>query len=254
MKTCKILICTLLLFSQTYSQNTRTAFRKGYQRLGISTLGNQLDNNLSPKENVFKGNYGATTGFVFESGHIYYFKSTKTNSKINYGLDWTILSATYNKLDKWQNYGAASGADVTADNTALSIAVASKLGPVISFNPVEKLVIDVRLQAAPVARFSNLDYYENEGKPDYRSFSFYNYGQEDIDKDFDAGNVKNLISFGVGSNVGISIRRKAIGLAFDYTSVKANTNYDAYEGENSHTFGKEKIPTHSMQMKLSFTL
>jgi hypothetical protein len=255
MKTCNILICALLLFTQLHAQKTRSAFRKGYQRIGISTLGNKLDNDLSPKENVFNGNYGAGTGFVFESGHIYYFKSTKSNSKINYGLDWTITSITYNKLNDWEDYGNASGAEnVTIDGSKLSMAFASKLGPVISFNPIEKLIIDVHFQVAPTARITDLEYYEDEDKSSVRSFTFYNYGEEAIDENYDAKSLKNVLSFGVGTNFGISVRRKAIGLALDYTSVNAKTNYDAYEGEDNHTFGKEKIKTNSLQLKLSISL
>ena len=255
MKTIKILICAVLFFTQLHAQNSRSAFRKGYQRIGISTLGNKLDNNLSPKENVFNGNFGAGTGFVFESGHIYYFKSTKSNSKINYGLDWTITSITYNKLNGWDDYANASGAeDVTVNGSKISMAFASKLGPVVSFNPVEKLVIDVHFQVAPVARVTDMDYVKNEGQPNFTSFSFYNYGQEEIDQNYDAKSFKNILSFGVGTNFGISVRRKAIGLALDYTSVNAKTNYDAYEGEDNHTFGKEKISTHSLQLKLSLSL
>jgi hypothetical protein len=246
MKVFKILICTLFIFTQLHAQKNRSAFRKGYQRIGISTLGNQLDNSLSPKENVFNGNFGAGIGFVFESGHIYYFKSTKkTNSKINYGLDWTITSLTYNKLNGWDAYGNASGAgNVNIDETKLSVSVASKLGPAISFNPVEKLIIDVRFQVSPVARFSYLDYYEDEDMPAERSFSFTD----------DADGVNDVLAFGVGTNFGISVRRKAIGLALDYTSVKANTSYDAYEGEDNHTFGKGKIKTNCLQLKLSLSL
>ena len=104
MKIFKLLICALLLFSQLYAQNERSVFRKGYLRLGINNLGNNLDQSLTPKENVFKGNYGAGTGYIFEAGHVFYFKPKSYKGKINFGLDWTILSATYNKLDKWQNY------------------------------------------------------------------------------------------------------------------------------------------------------
>jgi len=53
---------------------------------------------------------------------------------------------------------------------------------------------------------------------------------------------------------GVVVRRKAIGFSVDYSSVKAKTNYDAYEGQDNHNFGIQKIPTHSFQLKLSFTL
>ena len=254
MKTLKLLLCTLLLFSQLNAQkNERSVFRKGYLRLGLSSLGNSLDENLSPKDNVFKGNYGAGSGFVFEAGHVYYFKSKNNKGKINFGLDWTILSATYNKLDKWESYSKGED-EVYLDDASFSASAASKLGPVVSFNLVEKLVLDARIQFAAVGRVTPFEYYENESSANIRTFSFYNYGQEEIDESYDAESVKNTIAFGVGANFGITIRRKAIGLSFDYTSVNANTTFDSYEGEDNHTYGKQKIPTNSFQFKLSFTL
>ncbi len=251
MKTCKILICALFLLTQVHAQNTRSVFRKGYLRFGFSTLGGNVDNNLSPAENVLKGNYGASTGIAFESGHIFYFKSSHSKTKFNYGLDWTILSATYNKLNEWNSY--AGNNNVSIDGTKISASLSSKLGPDISFNPVEKLIIDIRFQVMPVIRFSDLEYDENEGETNEKSFSFRNYGQENIDAGFNAESVKNMLAFGIGTNCGISVRRKAIGLALDYSSVQSNTEYDAYDGTN-HTFGKIKIPTHSFQVKLSISL
>jgi len=260
MKTIKILIPALLLFIQLQAQdsvkaaanpNERSPFRKGYLRLGISSLGNSLDNSLSPKDNVFNGNYGASSGFVFETGHVYYFKPKSYRGLVNFGLDWTVLSATYNKLDQWETYDN-KGNEVYIDGASFSASLASKLGPVISFNPVEKLVIDLRAQVAAVGRITPFEYYEDEGGENARSFSFYNYGEEDVDESYDASSIKNVIATGFGSNFGVTIRRKAIGLSVDYSSVNLKTSYDAWDGEN-HTYGKEKIPTHSVQFKLSFT-
>jgi hypothetical protein len=253
MKTFKLLICALVLFSHLHAQNERSAFRRGYLRLGISSLGSGLDNNLSPKQNVFNGNYGASSGFVFESGHNYYFKSRTYDGKINFGLDWTILSLTYNKVNKWNGYADARQTGGYVDGSDFSISFASKLGPVVSFNPVEKLVIDVRFQAAAIGRVTPFTYYENEEHPDFNSFAFYDYGEEGINGDYDASSVKNTVAFGIGSNFGVTVRRKALGLSVDYSSVKAKTNYDAYEGQDNHSFGSQKIPTHSLQVKLSFT-
>ncbi|HEX5151106.1 MAG TPA: hypothetical protein VFW07_06635 [Parafilimonas sp.] len=253
MKTFKLLICALLLFSNLHAQNERSVFRKGYLRLGISTLGNNLDQNLTPKENVFKGNYGASTGYVFEAGHVFYFRPKSYKGKVNFGLDWTILSAAYNKLDKWEDY-SGNASDVYIDGASFSASAASKLGPVVSFNLVEKLVLDARFQVVAVGRVTPFEYYENESGANIKSFAFYNYGQEEIEDSYDAENVKNAIAFGIGTNFGITIRRKAIGLSLDYNSVKANTSFDAYEGEANHSYGKQKIPTNSFQVKLSFTL
>lgn len=252
MKTLTLLICALFILSIAHAQNERSVFRKGYQRLGISTLGNNLDKNLSPKENVFNGNYGAGIGFVFESGHIYYFKPKSYKGKINYGLDWTLLSATYNKLNKWNTYSNGAGKTII-DGASFSASLASKLGPVLSINAVEKLVIDVRLQLVATGRVTPFEYYENENDPNYRSFAFYDYGQEDVDESYNASSIKNMVAFGMGTNFGITVRRQAVGVSLDYTSVKANTNYDAYEGEANHSYGKQKIPTNSLQLKLSFS-
>ena len=254
MKTFKFLICALLLFSQLYAQNERSAFRRGYIRFGISSLGGSLDNSLSPKENVFKGNYGASSGYVFESGHNFYFKPRTYKGKINFGLDWTILSVTYNKMDEWNGYGDAQQASVSMEGADFSASLATKLGPVISINPVEKLVIDVRIQAAAIGRVTPFEYYENEGNTGFKSFVFYNHGGEDINQDLDAATIKSRLSFGIGTNFGVTVRRKAIGLSVDYSSVKAKTNYDAHEGEENHSYGEQKIPTNSFQVKLSFTL
>ena len=260
MKLLKLLIPSLLLCIQLQAQdstkapvnpNERSPFRKGYLRLGLSSLGNSLDNSLSPKDNILNGNYGASQGYIFETGHVYYFKPKSYRGLVNFGLDWTILSATYNKLDQWESYNNKGG-EVYIDGASFSASLASKLGPVVSFNPVEKLVIDVRAQVAAVGRITPFEYYEGEDGENPRSFSFYNYGEEDIDEGFDASSIKNVIAFGFGSNIGVTIRRKAIGLSVDYSSVNLKTNYDAWDGE-VHTYGKEKIPTHSVQFKLSFT-
>lgn len=74
MKIITLMFAVLFIYVQTNAQDGRSAFRKGYQRIGITSLGNSIDNNLSAKENLLRGNYGAKRGFVFEFGHNYYFK------------------------------------------------------------------------------------------------------------------------------------------------------------------------------------
>lgn len=78
--------------------------------------------------------------------------------------------------------------------------------------------------------------------------------QSSVDEDFDGESIKNRLAFGVATGLGITVRRKAIGLSFDYISGKVDTNYDAYDTKTGNTFGKEKIQANTMQFKLSFTL
>lgn len=205
----------------------RSPFRAGYLRLGINSLGETLKNDASPKANIFAGRYGAGTGYVFEFGHIYYFKKREVKNLINYGLDWTILSLTYNKMDGWEEYARASGAqNADIDGTKIAGALSSRIGPTVSFNAIEKLIIDLRLQISPTVRFFDFAYFEDELSSDGRYFSFINYEQSSVDEEFDSEAVKNRLAFGVSTGVGITVRRKAIGLSLDYLSGKVNSHYE----------------------------
>lgn len=246
MKIVTLVLAILVTIPNVYAQQSRSVFRKGYQRFGISSLGSAVANELSPKENFANGNYGARSGLVFESGHIYYFRSKAKARKINYGLDWTFVSMSFNQLSGWNNY--SSMADI---GSPFSAAISSKLGPVFSFNPTEKLVIDLRAQVAPVYRFTNF-YYESsydENQPEnYRYYALYDDYNEI--KDF----AKNNFAFGIGTNVGITVRRKAIGLSLDYLPVKMKTNFISEEGSNDVTMEKINIKSNSLQFKLSLSL
>lgn len=248
------LILLFIVFSTSQiNAQSRSPFRSGYIRLGINTLGKSLDNNLSPYQNITDGRYGAGTGYVLEFGHVYYFKSTSVASTINYGLDWTILSFNYNKLDKWNNYAKAASKTAFIDGSTVAPAISSKLGPVISFNPVEKLVLDLRFQVAPTLRFFDFSYLEDDKNDNGRYFSFHNENGNSKEEN-DAENVKKRISFGIATSFGITVRRKAIGLSIDYISGKTNSSYEAYDGQTDYISGKQKIPVSNLQVKLSFTL
>jgi hypothetical protein len=241
-----LLIATLNATAQDSS--TRSAFRNGYMRIGLNYLGNELVNSLSPKSNVFNGNFGATTGYCFEFGRNFYFNK-KTTSRLKYGLDWTYLSLTYNKPN-WNSYAKSSGAgDTYIDGKAIAASVSGRLGPVVSFNPVEKLVIDARFQVAPSAYFFDHSYYKNQGLPNEQYFEFVDYEREDTEDGYDAESIKNRLSFGVKTAFGVTIRRKAIGLSLDYIPGKVKVNYGSNEGN-----GQEKIKANNLQLKLSFQL
>lgn len=251
-----LLLISVFLLTATVQVNAqdRSAFRSGYIRLGINKLGDDLDKSISPKQNVFDGRYGAGTGYVFETGRVFYFMGRTQPKLINFGLDWTYLSLNYNKMDKWATYGRDRGAtDVTVDGTKIAAAISSKLGPVISFNPIEKLVIDARFQVAPVVRFFDFGYSENGGKANEQYFSFTNY-EGDGTEEYDGESVKNRIAFGVATSFGVTLRRKAIGFAVDYISGDVKSNYESGGGTSISSSGKENIPVHHIQFKLSFTL
>jgi len=232
------ILTTACLNAQENQEIKKTVFRKSYIKLGFDKLGVDLDNNLSPIENVKAGSYGASTGYVLDFGHIFYFRNRDKNYKINFGLDWTILSLGYAKLDKWEAYAASQSPDASIDEPAMSAALATKLGPVIAYNPVDKLVIEGRFQVAYMVRRNELSYYdynEDEDKSSY--FSINN----------------ETIKPGIATSVGITLRYGFIGFAVDYISAKHNTAYEAKEPFEPSYTAEEKIHSHDLQVKVSFT-
>ncbi|MFT3949241.1 MAG: hypothetical protein QM763_19915 [Agriterribacter sp.] len=248
------LVISSLCFAQndTTTKVWKSPFKKGYLRLGINTVGKKLNNTLSPKDNVMQGNLGAGIGFVFEAGHIFYFLKKTPGRKINVGLDWTIISLTYNEArKKWENYAIANGQSDAAivgiipksggddkKTSPLIASISTKLGPTVAFNVVEKLVIEVRAQVSAGIN-SYLMQYEDD-----------NYIFETIDESRDA-KPSDLLLPSIKPNVGITVRRGRLGLAFDYSPGKANMSY-SFGDDRNDTYGKMKVPFNSIQLKFNF--
>lgn len=248
-----LLVMTFFMIAGVHAQS-RSVFRSGYLRLGLNTLGGDLDFNQSPKQNVLDGNFGAAQGYVLEMGRIFYFQDRSLIAPLNYGIDWTYFSLNYNELDQWDAYGAANGQPYGTGGEALAVAASTKIGPVVSFNLIEKVVVDARIQLAPTFRFFDVSYYEmdQEGN-DTRNFSFTDDLSGENDDNYDSESVKNRIGFGVQTNFGLTLRRKAIGIALDVVSGSVKNRYQALEN-GSYTFGKEKMKATNFQVKLSLTL
>jgi hypothetical protein len=244
--------CQLQAQEREEDKQERGAFRSGYMRIGVNSLGDDLDPSLSPKENIFKGQYGASRGYTFELGHIFYFGGKHSQGFLNLGLDWTILSLNYNKMDKWESYGQSSGAQsVMIGGEKIAAAAATKLGPVLSINLFEKVVLDARFQLAPTLRFFDLNYMENEGKASERYFNFTNYSMEDESED-DPEALNNKVAFGVAKSIGVTLRRSALGISADYITGDVKSNYEAFDASGSSA-GKEKIKTKMLQLTVNFT-
>lgn len=254
MKTRLFLLAVMLTASFHVNAQNRSVFRSGYLRLGINTLGSDLDPALTPKQNVFDGRYGAGSGYVLEMGRIFYFVKRAEKTMVNYGLDWTYFSLNYNSLDKWEDYGAAaSPQNYYVDGEKLAAAISTKIGPVVSINLIERVVLDARFQLAPTFRLFDLSYAENEGTEEERNFSFTNYRSGENDENYDAESTKNRVGYGLQTNFGLTLRRKAIGISIDYISGKAKSSYEALD-QTGVSFGKEKIKANNLQLKLSLTL
>lgn len=235
----------LLVAGILKAQESRPAFRKGYTRLGIQTMNNTLENNLSPGDNIRKGNLGTGTGFVLERGHIFYFIPADKASFINAGIDWTIFSFTYSSSAKqWDKYASANNAGGEDFLNCFVASASTKAGGVISINPVKDLVIDVRAQASFGAYYIGPKFDPLNNDKDY----FYTY----IDHEGSAGikKITQYISTAIKPNVGTSIRWRGIGLAADYSPGKTKMDYT--QSENSkETTDTEHVRLNTLQVKLS---
>lgn len=209
-------------------------FRKGYIRVGISQFPeNEMNFSQSPIQNLENGQFGASTGYVFELGRNYYFNK-KGSGIIKYGLDWTIISANYAELD-WTAYAADRQQIPISKEAFHYFSISSKLGPVISIKAVEALVIDLRAQVGIGMHAMLVDYYE--GDTDYITMVG---GDNPLDS---ASEPSIYPSFGV------TLRRKAIGLAVDYFKQTVSMKYET----ESIEYGNVDIPIATTQVKLVFS-
>lgn len=254
MKKFYLLIALIFVMVIAANAQSRSPFRSGYLRFGLNALGGDLKHNQSPKQNVLDGNFGAAQGYVLEMGRIFYFQDRSLITPLNYGIDWTYFSLNYNELDQWDAYGLANTQFYGVGGEALAAAVSTKIGPAVSFNLIEKVVVDARIQLAPTFRFFDLSYYEmDEDGNDTRSFSFTDDLSGENDESYDSESVGNRVGFGIQTNFGVTLRRKAIGIALDVVSGNVKNRYQSLEN-GSYTFGKEKIKATNFQIKLSLTL
>jgi len=231
-------------FSAPGQQKKSKIFRPTYINFGLNlpsgNFGAAALVSGNVKQNILAGYYGAKQGYLFELGTKIYFNSSA--HKFRYGLDWTILSMTYNDID-WGAYTAAKGGSVEDSRIA---SLSSGLGPVFSYNIVKKLVVDAHFQAVSVLQYSTFDYYKQTGASSTEEFMF------NVDK------VSDL--FGIKTSAGIGVRWGVIGLSADYFSGSLNTAYqytNTGTGEGSAgnpTSQKQKIPSSAIQLKLSLNL
>ncbi|MEC3878820.1 hypothetical protein [Parapedobacter sp. 10938] len=269
----QLLVLTVLLATATwsYGQITRNESKlsRGYLRLGFSNFGQELNDDLSNfsvddgglasdatmLENLLDGRYGAKRGYVFEFGRNYYFNKNSLlpifDTKI--GLDWTQLSLTYNELD-WSSIierDRAAGYEVD-EMGFFAASASSKIGPVISINFIDKLVLDVRAQLAATYFVNGLDYYAYS-EDDERYFTFMPEEEDSEEVDGIAAFGK-LGKFGFKQNYGATVRYSVIGLSIDYFPGSFKYAYETSEGGGDVQAGEEKFKNNVFQIKLSLTL
>lgn len=238
---------------------------RGYLRLGFSNFGQELKDDLSNFSvnggsgfegetsllaNAREGRYGSKRGYAFEFGRNYYFHKNSLLPVFDarLGVDWTQLSLTYNQLDLSDAAAIDEANGYEVEGTSFFAASASsKIGPVFSFSPINKLVIDVRVQLAAIYNFTSVDYYAyNESTEEEKYFSFFPEEAEDEDG---LSAITKAGNFGFKTNYGVTVRYAGLGLALDYFPGKIKSSYQSNEGS-----GEEKFKNNMFQIKLSLTL
>jgi len=204
----------------------RSPFRKGYLRLGISHFGSALDNAMDPLSNLSKGNWGLQTGYVLERGRTYYFGLGRPGI-IKAGIDWTQLGINFNQVDKehLSAYAASGSSAGTDEENGVSVLMYMKLGPSVSFNPVDFLVVDLRAQVMGGIALNKLNY-------------------PDLELPSDKINTVVMPSFGA------TVRWKFIGVAVDYMTGNPQYHYNDASTDDA----KAKFKTNIFQVKLNLTL
>lgn len=257
MKSFILLLAAFLTAAAASAQNNSSPFRKGYTRLGIQLPGNAVDNTLSLKANMIKGNWGNDLGFVFEKGLIFYFIGKEKARLFNVGLDWTVVSFGFTSTAKsWKTYAANTTGYVAGDIGAkMLLSAASKLGPVFSINPVKDLVIDVRAQAS-LGAYGIGPVYEAYDKTeagydivaDGIKNAFYPYPHNE-----DATGIKQVTQAFhtlIKPNIGATVRWRGIGLSADYSPGNLKMKYKAVDNGVEST-GESTVAMNTFQVKLS---
>ncbi|WP_215225216.1 hypothetical protein [Echinicola shivajiensis] len=237
-----LLLSTLCSYGQDstqvqieYVQNFPTDFRGSYIRLGLNNvMDSELDPLMSPYENVNNGKIGASKGFTFEWGRNFYFNK-RSNGALKYGLDWTIINLSYTELD-WTDYAESKAGQSEDSNVFHGASLTTKVGPVLSYNPVEELIVDFRAQLGLSYHGMLIDYYDETADDYFTLFS---------GEDFEGA----MSDMSLYPSFGITVRRKTFGLAIDYFKQKVNM---PYESENNGA-GMVEVPISTIQYKLMFS-
>ncbi|QES87392.1 hypothetical protein [Rhizosphaericola mali] len=236
-----LIFSIVILFFVMRASAQSNPFYGGYIRIGLNSLGGKPNNELSMYDNLMSGKTGMKNGYAFEFGRIFYFNK-ESHFPIKFGLDWTYLSATYNKI-KWEDYVKSKNdpnAELGGNGTAVT--ANTKLGLAISYNPVAALVIDIRGQVAYGINYFDKSYFVYTGTPAEEYFSFADETSEDeVEK-----NIKGRVKAALRPSLGATIRYKAFGIAYDYISGKLKYGYSSSDGS-----GEEKFKINNSEIKLS---
>ncbi|MGD2033501.1 MAG: hypothetical protein PVF73_00485 [Bacteroidales bacterium] len=220
MKRIFVFLAALVITAGTFAQgdlDNSFYFRFGYSKPTKSYGGVDNDNLWDD----IKRN-----GFLFEIGHLFYFNSLDMADGLRLGLNADYANFTFHSL-KNENFD---------DSQTSFFLFGSKIGPVLSYSPVDKLVFDAFIKFNPVWVSAAVDSYGDEG-------------------DLYLGFV------GVGFSTGINIRYSILMLGFDFSNSWNKLQYydddDGFDGEYLGNYSDSStdyspLPSFNLTIGLAF--
>lgn len=222
-------------------------YGKFYIRLGVNipqgAFGKAIDASVPLYENIAKdGAIGAELGATMELGRYFFFHEDPINDLFKVGLDATFFSFGY-------NMGKSLPSPDEAADPFDFVTGSVKLGPVVSFNPVEDFYADIFVKAAPTVLLSFEPPYHFKGDP------------YDPDAEMLYFNTDEDVAFGLKTDVGISLRYKKVTFTASYESGTFEVPVTYYQNDGSEsvydTAPQEmdrKMPMGVLQLKLGLQM
>ncbi|MFC4870349.1 hypothetical protein [Negadavirga shengliensis] len=202
-------------------------FRNAYLRFGINNFPGTLSPSESVAANIEGGNIGASTGFMVEVGRHFYF-NYKSHMPVRYGLDWTMISFSYNQLD-WSHYARERNNALSDEQKFDAFSFTGRLGPAATIALTDDIILDTRVQVAFGLHSLGI-YYFDADDDEYFSFG-YESGEP----------FESPSALYFNPNFGLSLRYRAVGLAFDYSPQKIGYDYTSNEGSGRMDFRLQNL-------------
>ena len=218
-------------------------YGKFYIRLGVNipqgAFGKPLDATIPLIDNIAKdGAIGADLGATMELGKYFFFHEDPINDLFKVGLDATFFSFGYNR-------GKSLSPSDEATDPFDFVTGSVKLGPVISFNPVEDFYADIFVKAAPTVLLSFEPPYHFKGD------------MYDPDAEVLYLNTDENVNFGFKTDIGVTLRYRKVTLTASYESGTFNVPVTYYRhdgGESVYDAVPQemdrKMPMGVLQLKL----
>ncbi len=157
---------------------------------------------------IVNGKGNMNKGLGINIGKLYYINSIDLIEELRFGIDWTIIS--------WDFVYAHNNDDIDMFSTATNF-FASKIGPTISYNPIDKLIIDGKLTIQPTLILMN--------------------------QSFDNDSYLHGSAFKFRTGLSVNTRYKSFMLGFEMSFGKTNMELNNYDDLNGDTNVKTEIPT-----------